>query len=263
MHGRGVDQRRIWLLAGTGEGPELARELLSRGWRVSVSVVTAPAALPYEGLGLDALHIGALAGPAAIAERLHLAGGFDWVLDATHPFAITISAQLQQVCAEQRQSLLRLERPRESGADAVLLHDLETLKGCSLSGRRLLIALGGRCLGEAATAARSARAELFARVLPSVDGLRQALAVGLPEGRLAVLRPLHGVPPGAVERALCRRWRIDDVVCRQSGGVTEHLWREIAREQGVRLWLLRRPDPPSGVETVTGVPALLRRLEHG
>ena len=33
--------RRLWLFAGTGEGPPLAEALLSLGWQLRVSVVTA------------------------------------------------------------------------------------------------------------------------------------------------------------------------------------------------------------------------------
>ena len=62
-----------------------------------------------------------------------------------------------------------------------------------------------------------------------------------------------------IERALCRRWRIDTVVCRQSGGVTEALWQELCRDLGLRLLLLRRPDEPIGFPALT-VEALLERL---
>ena len=131
-----------------------------------------------------------------------------------------------------------------------------------LSRHRILLAIGGRRLATAVAAARAADAEVFARVLPSIEGLRAALAVGLPADQLAVLRPLQGEASGSIERALIRRWQITDVLCRQSGGVTEHLWRSIAMEHGLRLWLLKRPAEPLGVETVVGVQALLQRLDH-
>ena len=45
-----VGQDRLWLVAGTGEGPPLAAALLQRGWRVRVSVVTAAAVRAYQTL---------------------------------------------------------------------------------------------------------------------------------------------------------------------------------------------------------------------
>ena len=40
-----------------------------------------------------------------------------------------------------------------------------------------------------------------------------------------------GKNPGDFELALCKQWAITDIVCRQSGGVTEKLWREIAMKR--------------------------------
>ena len=262
MQASGDDQRRIWLLAGTGEGPSLAQTLLDRGWWVRISVVTSKAAEAYAGLGVQRLSIGALAGPAAIASVLEQEGPFRWVVDATHPFATQITAELQQVCHLRRQPLLRFERSAEQGAVFAVFNNLAELEDPRLEGCRLLLAVGARHLALAANAAKAAGAVPFARVLPSVEGLRAALAVGLPADQLAVLHPLQGDPPGSIERALCCRWGITDVVCRQSGGVTERLWRELCLAQGLRLWLLRRPSSLLGMDTVVGQRALLDRLNH-
>ena len=260
MQSSGDDQRRIWLLAGTGEGPSLAQALLERGWWVRISVVSSKAAEAYAGLGVQRLSIGALNGPEGIGTVLEREGPFTWVIDATHPFAIRITAELMQVCSLRRQPLLRLERSAERGAAFAFLNDLADVRDPRLKGSRLLLAVGARHLAVAASAAAAAGASIHARVLPNVEGLRAALAVGLPSDQLAVLRPLQGDPPGSIERALCCRWRITDVVCRQSGGVTERLWRGICQGQGLRLWLLRRPSGLAGMDTVVGEQALLERL---
>ena len=60
MQGPANDQRRVLLLAGTGDGPRLVKELSRRHWRVSVSVVTATAATAYAGLPVERISIGAL-----------------------------------------------------------------------------------------------------------------------------------------------------------------------------------------------------------
>ena len=260
MQGRSFRQSRIWLLAGTGDGPRLASALSRHGWRVTVSVVTAAAARAYAGLDLEQIRIGPLQGPEAIGADLRAGAAFRWVVDATHPFAARISADLRQACATAGQPLLRFERPLESGGRAQLLDGLDGLASCPLQGRRLFLAIGGRHLPRAHAAARGSGAEVFARCLPSSAGLRLALAAGLPEGHLAVLRPLQGEPPGAIERALCRRWRISTVVCRQSGGITERLWRRLSQDLNLQLLLLRRPAPPAGVETVASEAELLHCL---
>ena len=76
-----------------------------------------------------------------------------------------------------------------------------------------------------------------------------------------MVRPLHGEVPGAIERALCRRWDIGVVLCRQSGGVTEQLWHQLTKDLELSLVLLRRPSPPDGMACVEDVSSLLDRLE--
>lgn len=260
MQGRGIRQDRLWLLAGTGEGPPLAAALARIGWRVTVSVVTPAAASAYAGLDLEGIRVGALAGVEAIRSELLDGDPYRWVVDATHPFAVRISTDLQRACEALKQPLLRLERPTEQGGQVQWLHALGDLRKLELHGQRLFLAIGGRHLSVASHAAREAGAEVFARCLPSADGLRPALAAGLPGGQLAVLRPLQGSMPGAIERALCRRWRVSCVFCRQSGGVTEQLWRRLSMELDLQLLLLRRPCPPQGVEIVRSETLLMQRV---
>jgi precorrin-6A/cobalt-precorrin-6A reductase len=232
---------RIWLISGTGEGPPLADALLGRGWQLRVSVVEASAARAYRPQAGLELCPGALSGPEAITRILEDPPGFRWVVDATHPFARLISVQLRQACQASGQSLVRLERPRCPSPPArpdspVLLDGLEPLAQLDLRGERLLLAIGSRHL--AGAIARSNATAHFARILDNPTSLQLALAAGLPDGHLACLRP----GDGQLELALCRHWRITTVLCRESGGRTEQLWRQVSQELGLRLLLLKRPE---------------------
>jgi precorrin-6A/cobalt-precorrin-6A reductase len=62
-----------------------------------------------------------------------------------------------------------------------------------------------------------------------------------------------------VERALCRRWRISAVLCRQSGGSGESLWQQLCGDLGLRLVLLLQPQQPNGAEALP-LAALLEKL---
>ena len=87
----------------------------------------------------------------------------------------------------------------------------------------------------------------------------QRRAAGLAADHLACLRP--GDPmEEAVLRALLRRWRIDTILCRQSGGVTETLWRRLAAESDLELLLLARPVEPQALRALELAP-LLQELE--
>jgi len=241
------------LIAGTGEGPPLASALLARGWRLRVSVVTAAAGRaypPHPDLELAIGPLGAGSGEAAAIAlerellRARAQGDpFHWLVDASHPFARQVSATLAQVCSGQKQPLLRLQRPPLSPGRAAVLDDLCELGAVSRPGQRLLLAIGARRMAEAIAA--SPAAVHHARVLPAPEALRQAMAAGLASDRLACLRPSVASLP--VEIALCRRWRIDSVLCRQSGGDNEQRWHRLCGMLDLQLLLLRRPPEPPGV----------------
>ena len=251
------DCRRLWLVAGTGEGPALAEQLLALGWQVTVSVVGAPAARAYRPHPELTLRVGALGGEAAVEAELAaaVASGRPYavVVDASHPFACQVSRQLVAGCARAGQRLLRLERPTLEGP-ATLLPALEDLRAVPLAGQRLLLAIGARQL--AAAVACSPGALHHARLLPSASALQLAMAAGLRAERVACLRP---GPALEVERALVRRWRITTVLARQSGGPTEQLWRRICGAGRLQLLLLARPPEPDGVEALDA-PDLLATL---
>ena len=260
MHPGTADQRadQLWLISGTGEGPPLARALLERGWRVRVCVVGSGAALTYPPDPRLELRVGALGGPADLAQELAAASAAGdpprWVVDATHPFAVRISAALAAAAGARGQPLLRLRRPLLPPDRATLLSGLEALGELPLQGRALLLAIGARQLGPAL--AHSPGARHHARLLPSAAALAAAMAAGLRPDRVACLRP---GTDAAVERALCRRWGIETVLCRRSGGHTETLWREVAAAERLELLLLDRPPEPAGVEALAG-PELLARI---
>jgi precorrin-6A/cobalt-precorrin-6A reductase len=268
MHDTPLQQctRRLWLFTGTGDGPPLARRLLAQGWRLRVSVVTAAAGLAYAANDALELRVGPLAGAGTLTREL-LEGGrrgepFAAVVDATHPFATTIHGELERGSAAAGVPLLRLERssPATAGTDPVQeLADLGALRAVPLAGTRLLLAIGSRQLGQAVHCSPAARHH--ARVLPTPQALRQALAAGLASERLAPLHPRAGAErgSGAVEAALLRHWGIEAVLARASGPPTEPLWRRLTTAHGCRLLLLRRPGPcPS--EPGLDADALLRRL---
>ena len=240
---------RIWLFAGTGEGPVLAQVLLQRGWRLRISVVSPQAARAYGSAAGQELRVGALAGQAALAQELLAARrggeGFSWVVDASHPFARRISASLASACADLDQPLVRLQRPLLPLGRAEALGDLSDLGRQGLAGERLLLAIGARQL--VAAVRLTPGAVHHGRILPLPLALQQATAAGLDPERIACLRPGGD---GAIERALCRHWRLTCVLARRSGGTNEALWHAIAADQGLRLLLLDRPPEPSGVRAL-------------
>ncbi|MFO7627967.1 MAG: precorrin-6A/cobalt-precorrin-6A reductase [Prochlorococcaceae cyanobacterium] len=262
---------QLWLIGGTGEGPPLAAALLAAGWRLRVSLVGQEAARAYASHPRLRLRIGPLGSADAVAATISAARkrgqAFRWVVDASHPFAAQVSAHLSEGCRQSGQALLRLQRPPppdHAGLAVTRLQQLAELSQLPLRGSHLLLAIGARRLAEAV--AHSPGALHHARVLPRPGALRQALAAGLDQARLACLQPglpldwqNRGGSPFTIERALCRRWRISAVLCRCSGGATETGWRQVAADLGLRLLLLERPEEQPASETLN-LAALLVKL---
>ena len=265
---------RLWLFAGTGEGPSLASALLAMGWHVKLCLVSGEALRAYGPHPRLEPAIGAIGSAAAIAAALDRAEALgepcEVVVDATHPFACQISADLAEVCLGRSQALLRLRRgggdPRgPSPASGVqVLPGLESLSNLNLRQEKLLLAIGHRQLARAV--ALTPGAVHHARLLPHGTSLQQAMAAGLAPNRVACLRPGPGLGgpsfAASIEEALVRQWGITTILARQSGGVTEACWREVAQRLSLRLLLLQRPAEPEGVPAYGQAELLGQLLER-
>ncbi len=265
MHTKKNGYRYVWLLAGTGEGPVIAAALLKQGWRVIVSVVTQSAATAYSELPLEAVWVGPLNGTSDIKGLIGNAykhhKGFDWVVDATHPFAVVISSDLMQACREIGQPFVRYERNLLSSADAFVIDKASDLESKNLHGTRLLLAIGSRHLSQAVKSAKVAGAEVFARVMPSVIGLKLAMSSGLKESEIAVCSPFYNNSK-KIELALCERWSITAVLCRESGGVTQESWQSICMQECLDLWLIKRPTLSNSGIKASSIDGLIKELEN-
>ncbi len=257
-------KKHIWLLSGTGEGPFLASLLIKQGCEVTVSIVSFQASIPYLDIPVKDILIGPLDGLEGIKKIIKNArlqnNAFDCVVDATHPFATRITSNLNLACQELEQFRIRFERPFELGSRANLIQDFQDLEVFDLKGQRILFAIGARHLREAVFSAQKAGSEVFARILANPDSLRNALKSKIPQHHLALLNPKKTDLDFSFEAALCRRWNISGVVCRQSGGITERLWREITNKYKLNLWMLSRPMPCSNDNSVRTVDELLQSL---
>ena len=224
---------KVLVLGGTGEARALAAALVAEGHDVTSSLagrVSDPA------LPAGEVRIGGFGG----VEGLRVAAAaYDAVVDATHPFAATISAHAALACPV----LVRLQRPGWSGD----FHWVDSH-------------------AEAATAAAS-----HARPFLTVG--RQSLATfhDLPDAVARVVEPTE-VPAGWTllrsrgpytydgELALMREHGVDALVTKDSGGAHTHPKLDAAAALGLPVIVVRRPDPPPGVPLVDGVERALRWL---
>ena len=250
--------KRIWLLSGIGEGPIIAEKFIGLGFCVSVSVVSDNAALAYEDIELENLWIGEVGGQKQISQLIKkhkkIGKSFDFVVDGTHPFAEQISEYLRKACKELEQPLVRYVRPYEKKYSCVkYLPNIDFLRSYDLKNENILIALGSKKLVKTVEILVETGATLYARLLPTRESYLNALKSGFPESNFALIKPSKDKFSGYIEEALCEKWEITSIICKQSGGFTEKLWTKIAIKKKIKLYLISRPIYDDYCPTFTDV----------
>lgn len=258
------NHKHIWILTGTGDGLPLVKALLQEGFKVSVSVVTENAALPYRDLPIEAVFTGPLKSSKTIRIFLDKANSsenrFDWVIDATHPFAKIISANLKLACNQIKQPLLRFERFVNTSPAAYLIQEIDDIPIQYLIEKNILFAIGSRELASAVNNASKLGANIFARVLPYPESIRLALGSNIPSENLAIIKPMQFKKSGLIENALCQKWNINTLICRESGGITQAVWQEVCEHRKINLFMIKRPEILPDLTCVRSLDELLQKI---
>ena len=238
----------VLILGGTAEARALAAALVGAGVHVVSSLagrVRDPA------LPVGEVRIGGFGGVEGLAAWL---GKHDVaaVVDATHPFASTMTAHAVSASATAGVPLVVLRRPGwlpEPGwvwADSLpaAVAALPTL------GKRVFLTTGRTSLAAFA----DLDLEFLVRCVDPPSGpMPRRVQVLLSRGPFTV----DG------ERSLMREHGVDVLVTKDSGGPLTSAKLAAAREEGVTVLVVRRPPLPTGVEAVDTVEAALARLRAG
>lgn len=240
---------RVLLLGGTAEARALAQALVAVGADVTSSLAGRVAS---PRLPVGEVRVGGFGGVVGLAETL-TADGYTHLVDATHPFAVTMRAHAVAAATQVGVPVVRLARPGWRGHPAA----------------------GSWTWAESYAAARVAAEGLGSR--PFLTTGRQTLAHFLAwEDRdvlVRVVEPLmidvptrwqvvldRGPFTVEAERHLLLAHEIDVLLTKDSGGAYTAAKLDAAGELSVPVVVVARPPAPPGMPEVASVEAVLRWL---
>ncbi len=224
----------VLVFGGTTEGRLLAQGLAAKGVPVTVSVATplgAEELTPASGLTIRTGRLDAVQMEALIAD-------FDLCVDATHPYAVQVSANIRSACQKTGVTLRRALRPVSdvpadsvtvpTAADAAVF--LESTQG------NVLLTTGTK---ELSAFASLERGRIYARVLPALASIAACEEQAIPHRNIVAMQ---GPFSSSLNEALIRQFSIRWLVTKDGGdpgGFSAKV--QAARNTGARLVLIGRP----------------------
>lgn len=247
--------KKLLILGGTGEAAELAR-MIPEKIRSDMDVVTSYSGITGHQPDLPGtVRVGGFGGVEGLITYMEQEN-FDWIIDATHPFAAKIS-QMGYVAAlatkTQRLSLLRPEWPAFPNDRWLQVPNMkEAAKVVEDLAGTTLLTIGKK--------------ELSA--FEEIEGVHFVVRmVKEPENDLPLsdYEVVVGHPPFTVDEecALLKDKKIRLMVTKNSGGLKTREKIKAARKQKISVVMIQRPVAEPGDQVSSVTHALDWLLSHG
>lgn len=244
---------KIAIFAGTTEGRKLSEVLAAAGIEHTVCVATEYGEIVLKQHPLVQIHQGRM--NQEEIEVFLRKGAFTHVIDATHPFAREITANIKTAvegqCGKGKHvSYLRLKRDGNRQKESCVTY-FESSEDCAQALENtkgnILLTTGSKelfryCQSEAV------KSRLYVRVLPGMESLAICIEQGICGKQIIAMQ---GPFTAELNEAMIHQYHISCVVTKESGaagGYPEKV--EAAKRTGAKIFVIGRPEEEEGLSFV-------------
>ncbi len=227
---------RILIFSGTTEGRELSEWLSSNGLDVTARVATEYGAQVCNDINVD---VGSCGGVEGIARTI-TDGGYDLVIDATHPYASKITEHIREACRLTDTELMRIKRDASKMEGVMIIPSIDDVPKILDDVEGNILVTTGSKEADIYTKIHGFKERVFIRVLPTPSSLQRCLDLGYPNRNVICAQGPFSVE---MNEAMLRQFNISYMVTKDSGDTggfdTKY---EAAKRAGVKMMVIGRPD---------------------
>ena len=255
--------KQVIVFAGTTEGRQLSAWLAAAGVETLCSVATEYGELLVEKQPHLSVHQGRML-PEEM-EQLFAEEGKPLVLDVTHPYAVAVSANIKAACEKTGCEYLRLIRPSlmnknacKTAEEIVVVESVEAaVNFLKTTEGSIFVTTGSKELAQF-TALPDYQNRVYARVLATPEVVTQCTEAGFTGPHLICMQgPFSKELNLAMLRSIGAAWMVTKEAGR-AGGFEEKM--TAAKEAGVKVVLIGRPQEQAGLSIEEGVKLLAERF---
>ena len=240
----GITLNRVLIFAGTTEGRTLSEYLSKNRIEHTVCVATEYGEEVLSASPYMTIHQGRMG--VSEMEKLMQTGSFASVVDATHPYAVEVTANIREASQEAKLPYLRLKRWLDAETEGSVFYfhsNEECVDALEKTEGNILLTTGSKELATYCSRPL-VKDRLYVRILPGMESISICTELGI-KGKQMIA--MQGPFSTEMNEAILHQYEIACMVTKKSGrqgGYPEKL--EAAKRAGIPVYVIEPADTERG-----------------
>ncbi len=240
----GITLNRVLIFAGTTEGRTLSEYLSKNRIEHTVCVATEYGEEVLSASPYMTIHQGRMG--VSEMEKLMQTGSFAAVVDATHPYAVEVTANIREASQEAKLPYLRLKRWLDAETEGSVFYfhsNEECVDALEKTEGNILLTTGSKELATYCSRPL-VKDRLYVRILPGMESISICTELGI-KGKQMIA--MQGPFSTEMNEAILHQYEIACMVTKKSGrqgGYPEKL--EAAKRAGIPVYVIEPADTERG-----------------